>query len=64
MLEAAVNGHADAIVTFNIRDSGVVPGEFGVAVLQPRDALRRRASLMDYRCWNIWPSMTIDLRST
>jgi hypothetical protein len=41
VLEAAVNGYADAIVTFNIRDSGVVPGEFGVAVLQPRDALRR-----------------------
>lgn len=41
VLEAAVNGHADAIVTFNIRDYGVVPGEFGVDVLQPRDALRR-----------------------
>lgn len=41
VLEAAVNGHADAIVTFNIRDYGAVPGEFGVDVLQPRDALRR-----------------------
>ena len=41
VLEAAVNGHADAIVTFNIRDYGAVPGEFGVGVLQPRDALRR-----------------------
>ena len=41
VLEAAVNGRADAIVTFNIRDYGAVPGEFGVEVLQPRDALRR-----------------------
>jgi putative PIN family toxin of toxin-antitoxin system len=41
VLEAAVNGHADAIVTFNIRDYGAVPREFGVEVLQPRDALRR-----------------------
>lgn len=41
VLEAAVNGHAHAIVTFNIRDYGTVPGEFGVEVLQPREALRR-----------------------
>lgn len=43
VLEAAVNGHADAIVTFNIRDYGTVPGKFGIEVLQPRDALRRIA---------------------
>lgn len=33
VLEAAVNGRADAIVTFNRRDYGDVPGSFGVAVL-------------------------------
>ena len=44
VLAAAVNGHADAIVTFNIRDYGTVSGEFGVAVLQPRDAIRRISS--------------------
>ena len=41
VLEAAVNGTANAIVTFNIRDYGTVPREFGVEVLQPREALRR-----------------------
>ena len=41
VLEVAVNGNADAIVTFNVRDfSGVVP-EFGIPALQPADVLRR-----------------------
>ena len=40
VLEAAVNGRAKAIVTFNVRDFGVAPAEFGVRVLLPRDALR------------------------
>ncbi len=40
VLEAAVNGRADAIVTFNRRDYGDVPGSFGVAVLEPAEALR------------------------
>src|SRR5271156_3785924 len=30
VLEAAVNGRADALVTFNLRDFGTVPNEFGV----------------------------------
>lgn len=43
VLEAAVNGRADALVTFNRRDFGDVPGTFGVEVLSPRHALRRLA---------------------
>jgi predicted nucleic acid-binding protein len=41
VLEAAVNGKADAIVTFNRRDFGTTPGRFGIEVLSPADALRR-----------------------
>ena len=41
VLEAAVNGQADAIVTFNRRDYGWVPGKFGIRVLLPRDALKK-----------------------
>ena len=43
VLEAAVNGHADVLVTFNRRDYGVIPLQFGIEVLSPRDALRRIA---------------------
>jgi predicted nucleic acid-binding protein len=39
VLEAAINGRADAIVTFNVRDFGVVPGRFNIRVLRPGDAL-------------------------
>jgi putative PIN family toxin of toxin-antitoxin system len=41
VLDAAINGQADAIVTFNRRDYGDVPEEFGIAVLAPRDVLKR-----------------------
>ena len=41
VLEAAVNGRADALVTFNVRDFGTVPAQFGVEVLLPREAIRR-----------------------
>ena len=41
VLEAAVNGRADAIVTFNRKDYGAVPGRFGIEVLSPAEALRR-----------------------
>jgi putative PIN family toxin of toxin-antitoxin system len=41
VLEAAVNGHADALVTFNLRDFGTVPSEFGVELLLPRMAIGR-----------------------
>ena len=45
VLEAAVNGHADALVTFNVRDFGVVPSRFGIEVLLPREAIGRVKSL-------------------
>jgi putative PIN family toxin of toxin-antitoxin system len=41
VLEAAVNGGADALVTFNVRDFGNVPSEFGIETLLPREAIRR-----------------------
>jgi putative PIN family toxin of toxin-antitoxin system len=41
VLEAAVNGHAKAIVTFNQRDFGSTPEKFGIEVLSPIEALRR-----------------------
>lgn len=41
VLEAAVNGGARAIVTFNQRDFGAAPARFGLEVLLPRDTLRR-----------------------
>jgi predicted nucleic acid-binding protein len=41
VLEAAVNGRADALVTFNRRDYGAAPGRFGIEILRPADVLRR-----------------------
>lgn len=41
VLEAAVNGRADALVTFNRRDFGTAPERFGVLMLLPREALAR-----------------------
>ena len=41
VLEAAVNGRADALVTFNQRDFGTVPKRFGVELLLPREAIGR-----------------------
>jgi putative PIN family toxin of toxin-antitoxin system len=41
VLEAAVNGRADALVTFNRRDYGEAPVRFGVEVLLPREAIVR-----------------------
>ncbi|WP_197488378.1 putative toxin-antitoxin system toxin component, PIN family [Methylomonas koyamae] len=41
VLEAAVNGRADAIVTFNARDYGTIPRDFGIEVLKPYEALQR-----------------------
>ena len=40
VLEAAINGRAEAIVTFNHRDYGTAPEQFGVAVLKPAEAIR------------------------
>ncbi|MBZ9921888.1 PIN domain-containing protein [Mesorhizobium sp. B292B1B] len=41
VLEAAVNGRANAIVTFNFRAFGKVAERFGVMVLSPGEALTR-----------------------
>lgn len=41
VLEAATNGRADAIVTFNQRDFGSAPGRFGIEVLLPSTTLQR-----------------------
>lgn len=41
ILEAAVNGRAQALVTFNRRDYGEAPARFGIEVLSPGEALRR-----------------------
>ncbi len=41
VLEAAVNGRADAVVTFNTRDYGTAAAQFGVDVLLPREAIAR-----------------------
>jgi hypothetical protein len=41
VLEAAVNGRANVIVTFNRRDYGDAPVRFGIEVINPADALRR-----------------------
>lgn len=40
-LEAAVNGRADAIVTFNLRDFGKLAERFGIMVPSPGGARRR-----------------------
>lgn len=41
VLEAAANGRAGMLVTFNLRDFGSAPSRFGIEVLLPREALRR-----------------------
>jgi predicted nucleic acid-binding protein len=41
VLETAVNGQADAIVAFNVRDFRRVEERFGVAVITPRQAVWR-----------------------
>ncbi len=42
VLETAVNGGADAIVTFNRVDFAGIPEEFGIEVLTPAEFLKRR----------------------
>jgi predicted nucleic acid-binding protein len=41
VLEAPMNGKADAPVTFNVRDYRTAPAQFGVEVLPPREAMTR-----------------------
>jgi len=40
VLEAEINGRADAIVTFNIRDFSAIPERFNIRLLRPKDAIR------------------------
>jgi hypothetical protein len=41
VLEAAVNGQAQAIVAFNHRDYGNAPSRFGISLRLPAEAYRR-----------------------
>jgi predicted nucleic acid-binding protein len=41
VLEAAVNGRVDAIVTFNEKDLRPAQKSFGIEVIRPGEALRR-----------------------
>jgi predicted nucleic acid-binding protein len=41
VLEAAVNGHANAIATFNKGDFHPAAGRFGIDIMLPREAIRR-----------------------
>jgi putative PIN family toxin of toxin-antitoxin system len=43
--EAAINGHADAIVTFNTRDFLPAADRFGIEVLTPGSILKERLKL-------------------
>ncbi len=42
VLEAAVNGESDMIVTFNLKDFDHVKSKFGIEVLNPGTILRRQ----------------------
>lgn len=41
VLEVAVNGRADVLVTFNVKDYGDAAARFGVELLLPRVAIQR-----------------------
>jgi predicted nucleic acid-binding protein len=41
VLETAINGAADAIVTFNQRDFIAAAKQFGLSILSPGEALTR-----------------------
>ena len=53
VLEAAINGHADMIVSFNARDyrkdGRIIPNAFGIAVMTPAQALQQIRTLKDTR---------------
>ncbi len=44
VLEAAINGSADIVASFNIRDMRVGAGRFDIQVLRPADVFRRLLS--------------------
>ncbi len=41
VLETAVNGRANLLITFNVRDYGTAPVRFGIEVMTPREAVER-----------------------
>ena len=41
VLEAAINGRADALVTFNVADFRVAGERFGISILRPQDLLKK-----------------------
>jgi putative PIN family toxin of toxin-antitoxin system len=41
VLETAVNGGADAIVTFNVKDFGDEAGRFGIEIWKPGEAIKK-----------------------
>ena len=41
VLETAVKGRANLLVTFNLRDYGTAPARFGIEVMPPREAVER-----------------------
>jgi len=41
VLEAALNGRADALVTFNVRDFSSAAPRFGLVIATPREILER-----------------------
>ena len=49
VLETAINGRADAIVTFNDRDFRPVVARFRCSVLRPGEVVRKLAEEATYR---------------
>ena len=41
VLEATINGRADALVTYNVRDFARAGERFGVAILSPAELLKK-----------------------
>jgi putative PIN family toxin of toxin-antitoxin system len=41
VLEAAINGHADALVTYNIKDFAAAGERFRISLLRPGDLLKK-----------------------
>ena len=41
VLETAVNGRANLLITFNVREYGKAPASFGIEVMTPREAVER-----------------------
>ena len=41
VLEAAINGEADALITYNVRDFATAAERFGIAVMRPAEVLRK-----------------------